>query len=81
MPFVNLSPHLKNKHFSNQTYLANIILYQISFLMKNFTYYMQFERKFNADKMLLNEFCPKNVRVLVIASDLQMSVIKKLYFL
>ena len=40
---------------------------------------MQFERKFNADKMLLNEFCLKNVRVLVIASDLQMLVIKKLY--
>ena len=48
--------------------------------MKNFTYYMQFERKFNADKLLLNEFCPKNVRVLVIASDLQMSVIKKKLF-
>ena len=29
--------------------------------------------------MLLNEFCLKNVRVLVIASDLQMLVIKKLY--
>ena len=42
---------------------------------------MQFERKFNADKMLLNEFCLKYVRVLVIASDLQMSLIKKLYFL
>ena len=40
---------------------------------------MQFERKFNADKMLLNEFYLKNVRVLVIASDLQMLVIKKLY--
>ena len=40
---------------------------------------MQFERKFNADKMLLNEFCLKYVRVLVIASDLQMLVIKKLY--
>ena len=42
---------------------------------------MQFERKFNADKMLLNEFCLKYVRVLVIASDLQLSLIKKLYFL
>ena len=48
--------------------------------MKNFTYYMQFERKFNADKMLLNEFCLKYVRVLVIASDLQMLVIKKNIF-
>ena len=42
---------------------------------------MQFERKFNADKMLLNEFCLKSVRFLVIASDLQLSLIKKLYFL
>ena len=49
--------------------------------MKNFTYYMQFERKFNADKMLLNEFCLKSVRFLVIAPDFQMSVIKKLNFL
>ena len=45
--------------------------------LKNFTYYMSFERKFNADKMSLNEFCLKSVRFLDIASDLQMSVIKK----
>ena len=42
---------------------------------------MPFERKFSADKMLLNEFCLKSFRFLVIASDLQMSLIKKLYFL
>ena len=41
---------------------------------------MSFERKFNADKMLPNEFCLKSVRFLDIASDLQMSVIKKKYF-
>ena len=50
-------------------------------ILKNFTYYMPFERKFSADKMLLNEFCLKSVRFLVIASDLQLSLIKKLYFL
>ena len=33
---------------------------------------MPFERKFSADKMLLNEFCLKSFRFLVIASDLQM---------
>ena len=49
--------------------------------LKNFTYYMLFERKFNADKMLLNEYCLKSFRFLVIASDLNMSLIKKLYFL
>ena len=42
---------------------------------------MPYERKFSADKMLLNEFCLKSVRFLVIASDLQLSLIKKLYFL
>ena len=31
--------------------------------------------------MLLNEFCLKSFRFLVIASDLNMSLIKKLYFL
>ena len=40
---------------------------------------MPYERKFRADKMLLNEFYPKSVRFLVIASDLQLSVTKKLY--
>ena len=42
---------------------------------------MPFERKFSADKMLLNEFSLKSFRFLVIASDLQMSLIKRLYFL
>ena len=42
---------------------------------------MPFERKFNADKMLLNKFCLKSLRYLVIASDLQMSSYQKIYFL
>ena len=41
---------------------------------------MPFERKFNADKMLLNKFCLKSLRYLVIASDLQMSSYQKNIF-
>ena len=41
---------------------------------------MPYERKFSADKMLLNEFCLKSVRFLVIASDLQLSLDQKIIF-